>query len=655
MKNAARRLLGTKPADMIPVMNGADIISFDIFDSLVRRDVPSPESVHHLVEREFFLRTGRRFPDYFDKRTQAEVSARIHASGREITLREIFEEMDSIPVNDRNLFMHLEQEMEYEVCCADPEMKQVFDKAKKAGKHIVITSDMYLPESIIKKILEKCGYQGYERLYLSSSYGVTKASGQLYQHLLHDCRNKSENIIHIGDNVKSDFLKAGRSGITPLLIRERKHILRFHAAGKQDSPETACFRSFLANHKPSAGQDLAVSIGYEVLGPLLWGYCRWLKMQAEFYGSKKIFFLSREGNLLKRAYEELYSPPAGSVAYLHVSRQALQIPLLSFCGGFHELCDRIRPLMRIHDLKSVGDVCHLGHAYEEKLSSLSLKPEDDIFDIPENVQEDYFHLVMELGRDYFYEQYELVRTCLRQEGLSGDVILSDIGWQGTMQQALSQYCRNDTVLRGCYMGCWNPPSESGYSALFRRGYLTEPGQNRDMELLLRFSCDIVETLFSSPEGSVAAYAADKDKVIPILRTDELNGPNREFIRQVQEYALIFLRDIKRSHMDRNPGFSDTFASSGLRCLLMKPSLHTVKHFKDYSFLDGTLRSILPEHSSVWYLFHPRRLISDFEKSSCKLFFLKDLLKLPLPYFRFLKLLRENLGIKSSNQKIWLEH
>ena len=657
IKKIIRFALGTKPENMPALLKNADTVSFDIFDTLVKRDVPSPDSVHCLVEREFFSRTGRRVPDYYRKRKQAEASAYTRAHGREITLGDIFEEIKSIEDKDKKLLMNLEEEIECEICCANPDMKNIFALALKSRKRVVITSDMYLPEPVIRNILDKCGYFDYEKLYLSSAWGVTKASGQLYGHLLENEKNSSAAVIHIGDNIKSDFLRAGQAGLKPVLLHDHTNFLRFRPSEKQESFASACFRTFLNNHRPrgkDARDELAVSIGYEVLGPLLAGYCRWLKKQTEYCGVNKIFFLSREGRLLKQAYEELYPHRKETTAYLYVSRQALQIPMLSLCRNFHDMCARIKPLMREHTLKSIGEICHLGNEYEKRLASLRLKPEDDIFQIPEIVQDPYFLLVQELGEEYFTEQYKLTKAYLSQEGLYGSAILSDIGWHGTMQLALDEFCQNKVRLLGCYMGCWNPSSSKLYENLSRNGYLTAPGRNKEMELLLRFSCDIVETLLSNSEGSVMAYSTEEGKTVPVLQENELNADSREFILQIQKYAMAFLRDIKRSDVYSHANIPEELVFAGLRHLLRNPSRYTVNCFKNFRFLNGTLRSMLPEHSFFWYLAHPKILISDFEKSSCKLFFLKDVCKMPLPYFRLLKFFRENLKIKSSNQKIWLE-
>ena len=657
VKRAGRFILGTSPEKLGRILEKADTVSFDLFDSLVRRDVPYPDSVHQLVAEKFFARTGKRIPDYSLKRKQAEAAAYAHAGGREMTLREIFGEMRSVEPESRALLMKLEQETEWEVCCADPKMKEVFDQMKRAGKHVLITSDMYLPEPLIHKILDHCGYCGYENLYLSSSFGVTKASGQLYQQLTKHNKSRPGKIIHIGDNIKSDYLRARQAGIGSSLLRGQTNPLKFHTGERNETFAAACCRAFLANHKPVGrnGRDqMAAAIGYEVLGPLLVGYCRWLKAQAKRTGISKIFFLSREGRLLKNAYEELYPYREETTAYLYVSRQALQVPMLSRCRNFHDLCGLLKPLMREHTLKYIGESCHLGGAYEKKLPALGLKLEDDLFRIPEAAQEPYFHLIQELGIHYFAEQFALAKAYLSQEGFFGSIILSDIGWHGTMQWALEKYCQDEARLQGCYIGCWNPAAAQLYERLSRSGYLTSPGKNKETELLLRFSCDIMETLFSNSEGSVAAYGRKEDKIIPVRREKEWNGSSLEFVRRVQGYAMDFVKDWNRSPLYSQADMPEELVLAGLRRMLQNPSLCTVNCFKKCRFLDGTLRNMLPNHSAVWYILHPEILISDFEKSSCKLFFLKDVFKIPLPWFWLLKFVRETLKIKSSNQKIWLE-
>lgn len=97
-------------------------------------------------------------------------------------------------------------------------MKRIYENALKDGKRIIITSDMYLDEKVIRGILYKCGYGNFDKLYLSSSYGLCKATGSIYEVIKKDNAAFYGKILHIGDNVKSDYVAARIKGIKALLI-----------------------------------------------------------------------------------------------------------------------------------------------------------------------------------------------------------------------------------------------------------------------------------------------------------------------------------------------------------------------------------------------------------------------------------------------------
>ena len=80
-----------------------------------------------------------------------------------------------------------------------------------AGKTIVITSDMYLPHDMMQQLLEKNGYSGFEKLYVSCDYGCNKHQKGLYKYLLRDYRG--QKIVHVGDNTKADIKCAEECGI----------------------------------------------------------------------------------------------------------------------------------------------------------------------------------------------------------------------------------------------------------------------------------------------------------------------------------------------------------------------------------------------------------------------------------------------------------
>ena len=72
---------------------------------------------------------------------------------------------------------------------------------------------MYLSTENIMSILIQCGYKNINNIFISSEYRARKSTGKLYKIVQNELGVKNKDIIHIGDNKKSDFLMAIKSGI----------------------------------------------------------------------------------------------------------------------------------------------------------------------------------------------------------------------------------------------------------------------------------------------------------------------------------------------------------------------------------------------------------------------------------------------------------
>lgn len=196
----------------------ADVVSFDIFDTLIKRDVKSPIDIFVKVESVYNQNSANRIDNFKQKRIEAENRARKASAYEEITLKDIYDCLNGCVCNKRNL-MNIEEMAEIETCILNEEMKELYEYTLRIKKPVIITSDMYLSEEIIKKILGKCGYQNYDKLYLSSVYRKTKSRGTIFRLIKEEFHDKK--IVHIGDDFKADYVQANRNGITGVLINRK--------------------------------------------------------------------------------------------------------------------------------------------------------------------------------------------------------------------------------------------------------------------------------------------------------------------------------------------------------------------------------------------------------------------------------------------------
>ena len=72
---------------------------------------------------------------------------------------------------------------------------------------------MYLPEVVLRTILDKCGYSTIEKIYVSCDCKARKDDGELFSYVLMNEKKKPEQMIHIGDNKKSDIFEAEKKQI----------------------------------------------------------------------------------------------------------------------------------------------------------------------------------------------------------------------------------------------------------------------------------------------------------------------------------------------------------------------------------------------------------------------------------------------------------
>ncbi len=76
-------------------------------------------------------------------------------------------------------------------------------------------TDMYLPETCIRSILERNGFTGVERIFVSGEYKKSKADGGLFP-LIKEALG-TDDIIHVGDQEKSDYQTPLQNGIKAML------------------------------------------------------------------------------------------------------------------------------------------------------------------------------------------------------------------------------------------------------------------------------------------------------------------------------------------------------------------------------------------------------------------------------------------------------
>lgn len=297
------------------------VISFDIFDTLVLRPSIFPTDLFIVAGRECkqndFFALVRKNCESLARQKQAVGEDEILYSDIYDVMKNAYEYSD----DEIERLSQAELECEYSLLSARKSAQKLFYLAKELGKKVIIVSDIYLPYSFISKMLANCGYDGYDKLYLSSEYKMTKSTGRLYQTVIDDMRKhgiEAGEILHIGDNERSDIASAKRQGIEAMQIRRVESIANSDVPFRRlrSFSDRRCDNTFLIgfaiNRLYDDYDNLQLSdntlrfisdrnsVSEILIAPLIFSYAKWLVDECYRLGKKSIVFIENEGLLLEK-------------------------------------------------------------------------------------------------------------------------------------------------------------------------------------------------------------------------------------------------------------------------------------------------------------------------------------------------------------------
>lgn len=212
-----RMVTVSDPALIKAAIDRHPVISFDVFDTLLRRDVTVPADVFDRVEKAYNLTASRTLTDFKRIRMAAERKARRLSPTEETNIWAIYHQMPyGREVKVR--LLELELAIERSGLSVRPEIKEWYDYVQSIGKEVLIVSDMYLPIGFMESVLQENGCVGYQKLYLSSETGVSKSTGHMFRFVLKDTGYKAQDIVHIGDNPRGDWLMPRLCGMDSVCV-----------------------------------------------------------------------------------------------------------------------------------------------------------------------------------------------------------------------------------------------------------------------------------------------------------------------------------------------------------------------------------------------------------------------------------------------------
>ena len=313
------------------------LASFDVFDTVLTRALGSPESVFLALGR--WLRRNSAItcsPETFaHARVEAEERAYRNAGG-ECDLEAIHAELRAslgLSESEAEYALRAERAIEQELIRVVPGAVERVAQARNAGQRVAFLSDMYLPAEFIRQQLERHGlWREGDRCLVSCELGQTKSSGAPFRELLAREQVPAHLAMHEGNSREHDLLPALRHGfrVRPRLDANPnifEHLLERHARQTEGLASAMAGASRLARLNVAAEDEYQAAlrdVAAGVAAPTLVGYTLWVLRRAQELGLKRLYFLSRDGQVLLEIARRLVRSLGLNLElrYLYASRQS---------------------------------------------------------------------------------------------------------------------------------------------------------------------------------------------------------------------------------------------------------------------------------------------------------------------------------------------
>ena len=582
-------------------IENAEIVSFDIFDTLIMRKCMSPTDVYSMVENALCRTLGDKAKAYTDARKKA---ASVNDNP---TFEQIYDELQTITRwNDEDIALAKATEVDVEKAITVPrkDIVTLFNKVCKE-KEVYLISDMYFSTQVIREILLSAGINCENvRIFISCELGRDKVSGNLWDWYATEIV-KGKRAFHVGDNIVSDYKKPMEYGIDAYHILNAYDMLCKSSISEIEGEIVSLYSSIVMGilctricNSPFALNKTKGKIcfesdedaGFAVYGAFSYSFIMWLISQAKCDGITKLAFLARDGYLLKKQYElieKLMKEDVPEPIYLETSRRVI------YQLG---VTDR-------ESLLKVASYPYKGNAGDFLLDRFGVKLTDtklhdiDITEL-QNDKESFGRFIIEY-EDLLLQRAENERNnyleYLRRVGIDAKTALVDTLLYGTIQYYMGHAL--DIRFIGYYMCCKLDEDNEYLPYNIMRGCFQEsddPGAERSA---VKEYGDYVESFFTAPNGMTLHFDDAINPVYAEKMSNQKHFDVRIAMNTGVEQFIEEMMSIANLICDNVYEFNDTYFVGKLLGCYAKEGFEPTENMRNGFYYDNGVANRL--ESPIW--------------------------------------------------------
>jgi FMN phosphatase YigB (HAD superfamily) len=524
------------------------IASFDVFDTVLTRVVGDPRSIFLLLGKKLVQQSlVSCTPEVFARaRIQSEPRA-FRNIGEQCTLRHIYTELAielRLTDEQQEKIMQLELDLESTFIRPVSIAREMINSVRNSGDRIVFVSDMYLSSEFIQaQLMYHSFWQEGDILYVSNEFGKSKATGQLFQELIVREDISPDRIYHWGNDLLVDVRGAKKAGLKAQHFGEGnlnryEQILESHsyATGGLSSTMAGASRLVRLQFPAISPSQVALrDVAAGVVAPILVGYVLWILQQAQQSGLKKLYFVSRDGQILLEIARRLIRKLNidCELRYIYGSRLSWNLPSLASLdeAQISQMLKRPSWLLDTTSALSLRDfwarvniapeeieanLANVGFQREDWERTLSLKEQQSLHPLLDE------HKIIELILQKSNQQYKILIHYLNQEKLLDKIPkgVVDLGWFGSSYDSLLPILKSqDAALdMGLFFGLRSRSQKDRSSS--KKGYFfDERSQTGFASALPGLGIVPIEIFCAADHGTVVSFVEKNGQACPLFKEE----------------------------------------------------------------------------------------------------------------------------------------
>ncbi len=529
------------------------VISFDIFETLAFRTVNKPIDIFYLLGNHSYVKKIYDKAETFQHfRIQAENRARsLNSKLEDITLELIYNEL---PLNDaqRKKIIKLELKEEYKSLYINPQIQRWIKKAIKAGKKVVLISDMYLSKKELKKlVISKLENQKFiSKIYVSNEYSATKATGNLYPIVMNDLGINPKELLHIGDNKYSDIDMAKEKGIASIHYACDEYVnevlnLESNYIKSRTKNNNYRIQASLLNPYKNEDERFFFNLGASIFGPTIWEFSHWINQLAKDNDISQVNCVMREGRIFSKYIKKINKKL--DVNLIYASRKSTFLPAVNVDNldkdGFDFYKYRNFTIKNFYDLFKLEILDSYIKSQQDKLLVVANQYMSSDINLLDIITNDFQQRMKEVIKNVNQEK-KLFRKYLHQFSYSNNSILIDFGGTGSILENISDALGDDHVQK---LNILFYMHSSGFDKMLSRKtipFLPFSQQTKQKIERLRRSPEFIEILFNGVNQTTLNYKENPDNTIeavtdfPYKNIEEIQATSLAFDKGIDAFFKI---------------------------------------------------------------------------------------------------------------------